>query len=275
MRLIINNLADDATLAASPALVSTLPVTNLQDQSRETVARTTGLATQTIDVTLDQARPISACVLYRGNFTAAATWRVKVYDDAALTTLLYDSGGGVYLAGPKPLGDLDWGIDPLGASLFDEWGYTFSALWFPVVVGAFVRITLEDPDNPDGYMQASRLFLGSYSELTHMPVPGAALGWRETTTQSRTDGGTLRSEAGAGYRALTVSGRYLPEENRTAVTNLLRDSGLRKDVYVSVFPELNNALERDHQLQAKLVALDPTVIPVYGAVDQTLRFEEI
>lgn len=276
MRIIVTNYADTATLTASPAMLTDLPVGNLQDQSREKVARTSSLAAQTIDVTLDAARPLAACVLYRGNFSATATWRVRVYDTPAMGTLLYDSGaGGVYLAGPKTLGDLEWGIDPLGATLFDGWGYTFSSLWFSVVVGQFVRITLTDADNPDGYMQASRLFLGTYIEPIGMPVPGMSLHWQETTTHSRTDGGTLRSEPGAGYRALTVHGERLVEKTRVDLSSLNRDAGMRHDVYVSVFPELGTALERDHQMQAKLIALDPSVIPIYGTVNQTLRFEEI
>lgn len=274
MRIIINNHVDAAYLLATPAMYATTPVENLQDQSREKVARTVDLTDQTIDVTLAAPAPISACVLYRGNFTSDATWRVKVYDTAAMGSLLYDSGA-EYLAAPKTLGDLDWGIDALGASLFDGWGYSFAALWFPMVVGRFVRITLSDSANPDGYMEASRLFIGPYFETNHAPVPGASMQWKETTVQSRTDGGTLRSEPGVSYRAITVSGAFMPESDRIQVAELLRQRGLREDVYVSLFPELGNAYERDHQMQAKLVQLAPTTIPMYGVVHQLLQFEEI
>ena len=274
MRLIVTNLADSATLSASPAFSSSTPVSNLQDQSREKVGRTTGLSTQTIDVTLASPRMISAAVIYRGNFTSEATWRVKVYDDAALTTLLYDSGDS-YLAAPMPLGDLDWGVDPLGASLFDGWGYTFAALWFTPVLGGFVRITLSDASNPDGYMEASRLFIGKYFQPTGMPSPGLSLEWRDTSEQSRTDGGTLRTEAGTKYRALTLSGALMPETDRAALGTMLREAGLSGDVYISVFAGDGDARERDYQLQAKLVATDPVAMMTFGFTNQTLRFEEL
>lgn len=275
MRLLFQNLVDAATLEASPAMHYAAPVTNLQEQAREKVARTYDLSTQTIDVTLEQPDTISACVLYRGNFTSAATWRVKVYDTAAMATLLYDSGDSD-LAAPKTLGDLDWGVDPLGASLFDGWGYTFAALWFAPVVGGFVRITLDDAANPDGYMQASRLFIGPYVEPGGMPlVGGLRLTWRDTSKLSRTDGGTLRTEAGVQYRALEVAGELMPEVDRNALSAMARDNGLRGDLYVSVFAEEGNARERDYQMQAKLIATDPIGMRLYGYTEQALRFEEI
>lgn len=272
MRIIANNLTDIATLSASPGLAT--QVSNLQLEAREKVARTVGLATQTIDVMLPSADAISACVIYRGNFTSTATWRVRVYDTAAMATLLYDSGT-VDLAAPKTLGDLDWGVDPLGASLFDGWGYTFAALWFEQVIGAFVRITLDDASNPDGYMEASRLFIGTYFETIYAPRNGMWMGWRDTSTQQRTEGGTLRTEPGATYRAMALNGDQMPESDRVALSELLRTAGLREDLYVSVFPELGNALERDHQMQAKFVSLDPTVIARWGYVNQTFQFEEL
>jgi hypothetical protein len=272
MRMIIENFVDAGQLVASPYMVP--PVEYLQDQSRERVARSTSLATQTIDLTLTQDRLISSCVVYRGNFTSEATWRVRVYDTPAMGSLLYDSGT-EYLAAPKPLGDLDWGVDPLGASLFDGWGYTFAALWFPPVLGSFVRITWDDANNPDEYMEASRLFVGAYYEAEGMPVPGLSLEWRDSSRQTRTDGGTLRTEAGAQYRALTVSGALMPETDRVALVSLLKTAGMREDVYVSAFAGEGNARERDYQMQAKLVATDPTVMSVYGYSNQVLRFEEI
>lgn len=274
MRIIFRNLLDDAALNASPAMHYNTPVTNLQDPAREKVVRTTGLSTQTIDVTLSKAAAISACVIYRGNFTADATWRVKVYDTPAMGTLLYDSGDSD-LAASKTLDDLDWGVDPLGASLFDGWGYMFAALWFEQVIGSFVRVTLSDSSNTDGYMEASRLFVGTYFETIYAPRNGMWMGWRDTSTQQRTEGGTLRTEAGAMFRAMALNGDQMPEADRVALSEMLRQAGLRDDLYVSAFPELGNALERDHQMQAKFVSLDPTVIARWGYVNQTFQFEEL
>lgn len=273
MRIIWRNLVDSATLTASPAMVETLPVGNLQTDAREEVARTTSLATQTIDVTLDQDELMQGCVLYRGNFSSGATWRVQVFEDDTMAVQLYDSGT-LPLNPPKPLGDIDWGIERLGVTIYDGWGYTVTEHWFAPVVGQFARITLDDASNPDGFMQASRLFLGSYMEPSYMPMSGMTLGPKETTKQERSEAGTLHVEAGAQYRALTVAGRYLPEKTRAGVGDMQREAGMRRDVYVSVFADENTARARDYRMQARLVQLDTSAMGATMLVDQQLRFEE-
>lgn len=273
MRIIWRNLVDSATLTASPTMVSTLPVANLQTDAREEVARTSSLATQTIDVTLDQDELMQGCVIYRGNFSSGATWRVQIFEDATMAVQRYDSGA-LLLNPPKPLGDLDWGVERLGVTIYDGWGYTVSELWFAPVVGAFVRITLDDASNPDGFMQASRLFIGPYMELSDMPIPGLTLGPKETTKQERSEAGTLHVEAGSQYRALTAAGRYLPEKARAAIGDMQREVGMRRDVYVSIFADESNARARDHRMQARLVQLDTAAMGAMMLVDQQLRFEE-
>lgn len=275
MKLIISNLADVATLGASPAMVTTLPITNLQSESREELARTTSLASQSITCTWAGAQLISGVVLYRGNFTSAATWRIKVYDTSAMGVLLYDSGS-QFLAPPKPLGDIAWGFDPLGVSLFTGWGYTFSTLWFPVVTGAYMTIQIDDAANPAGFMQASRLFVAYELDTKELPQKGAGFKWDDTSKQTRTDGGTLRTEAGVSYRSITFSGRVTKESTRSALAEMQRLNGLRKDMYLSLTPEMFNAFARDHQAQVKLVSIDEIVIPG-GAfqADVTLSFQEV
>jgi hypothetical protein len=273
MRIICTNAADSATLTATPAMVTTLPATNLQTQYREQLARTTSLAAQEIALEWASAQVFSGAVLYRSNLSSTATWRVRIWDTSAMGTLLYDSTATTANL-PKTLGELIFGVDPLGATYYDAWGYVVSVLWFTPVIGAYAKIDLADSGNADGYMQASRLFLGRYFQTTYSPTT-ASLKWAETSTQTRTDGGTLRTEPGVSYRSLMLSLKYLPEADRGELNILLRDSGLRGDVFVSLLPESGTMLEVDHHMQAKLTQLDPTVHTPAVAYDQNLTFEEI
>lgn len=258
VRFISVNHADDATLSASPAAVSTLPVTNLQLSPRGKISRFTGLATQDIDGTLPSSRLVSGFVLYRHNLTTSATCRLRLYSDVAMTTLIYDTGAFVALPG-KALGELDWGIDPLGASVFTGWGEAFTQLWFtPIKIRAF-KITLTDAGNPDGYIDVGRLFLGPFLEpLINIEFGTLQLGWSEGSTQTRTGGGSLRTDSSpAGpYRCLTMSLNGLNEGERSRFVDFQRTTGLRKDFFVSVFPEQGGALERDHAMVGKLVSQD-------------------
>lgn len=251
IRIITPNDADDATLSASPALETTLPVANLQDPSRSLVARSTSTATQDIKGTWSAAKMISACAITRHNLTSEGTWRVRLYSDAAWTTQVYDSGN-VVAAPAKALGDIEWGVDPLGASMFTGWDHTFSTMWFAAVAAQSFKITLIDAGNPDGYFEASRLFIGRYLEPEINFEWDYGLEWREDTTQERTAGGTLRSDAQEPYRRLTFTLSDLSDSDRPKFTDWARKTGMRTDVFVSLFPEDATQKERDHAMACKM-----------------------
>lgn len=253
-RWIIVNAADEATLTASPAVAATLPVTNLQLQSRAKAMRTTSTADQQILGTWTSAQVLSAVVLWRHNLTSAATWRLELFDAASQAgNTVYDSGA-VVAAPPKALGDLEWGVDPLGASVFTGWELAYSDLWFTPVVALSFRLTISDATNPAGYFQASRLLLGRYLETETGQSFGYRLTWEEATTLERTDGGTLRSDGADPYRVLELSLEWLTEGERAKFAEMFRRVGRRRDFFVSLFPGSDGARERDYALVGKLTA---------------------
>lgn len=253
VRIITPNDGDSAALTASPALTASLPVTNLQDPSRARTARTTSAAYQFIKGTWSEAKVISACALVRHNLTSVGTWRLKLYSDAAWTENIYDSLP-ILAAPPKALGDLEWGVDPLGASLFTGWALAFSVMWFtPRAPRSFI-IEIDDTMNPAGYLEASRLFIGRYLEPVSNFDWGIRLSWKEDTTQERTEGGTLRSDGFDPYRRMAFRLGWLEPTDRPKFMEWARKDGLRHDVFISAYPEEATALERDHSMAAKLIA---------------------
>lgn len=274
MRIIADNAADRAVITASPADNIVSPAQYLQTQYREEMARGFVGAPTVLTLAWSRPTPLSACVLYRSNLSNAATWRVQVFSDSAATAQIYDSGT-VNASMLKALDQLEWGVDALGASFYDDWGYTIGVLWFTPVTGLSAKVTIDDPNNPLGLWQASRLFMGLYLETSRAPNEGAQMAWQETTTVARTEGGTLRSEAGESYRTLNLLLSLLQESDRRRLSEAFRSVGMRGDLFVSVFPTALDALTRDHHMQAKLVKLDPTVIAHYGLFNQTLTLEEV
>ncbi len=273
MRLITTNLADSATLTSSAACVATLPATNLQNAYREQVARWTAIDAQRFTLLWPSAHHISGVCLYRSNLSSSATWRVKVWTDSTLTTTLYDSGT-QYANPPIPLGSLEWGVDELGSALYSDWGYTISTAWFAPVLSSALTIDIADPENADGYAQASRLFVGQYFEPAVGPSDGLQMAWLENTQQSRTEGGTLRVETGAAWRKIALDLQQMQEEDRVRLSNMARNAGMRDDVFLSVFPERADELERDYQMQARIVT--PSTMQSYAPIrhNTTLTFEE-
>lgn len=257
LRLVAVNQVDSATLGASPSMSSTLPVTNLQDTRRAKVARTTSTADQTITGNFAAAVVCSAAALWRHNLTSAGTWRIELYsDDDQTGTKVYDSGDTLaYTA--KCLGDLDWGTDPLGASVFTGWSFLYSILWFSPVPAKSFRLTLKDASNPAGYMEASRLVIGVHLEPAANMEYGCELGWKDDSRQVRMDGGSLHVESVEVYRTAAFELGWLADTERAKWLEIARKTGKRGEVLLSLYPTVGGAKERDHTFLGRLSATEP------------------
>ena len=275
VRILVQNDADSAVLSAAPALVATLPVTNLQETSRYLVARSTSTASQDVLGEWTANRCLSCCTLWRHNLTATGTIRLQLYSGAAQSgTVLYDSGAVV--AQPiKALGDMDLVYDPLATSVFTGWDWAFTTLWFDALWCRSFRLTLADAGNPAGYFQAARLMLGRHLEPLNNMSYGVEMGWDENTKQTRTDGGSLRSQSTESFRRLKFSLDYLDDGNRARLVELTRVLGMRLDFFVSCYPGANGAKERDHAMVAKFSAIPSLVHPIFDYHAAQFQLEEM
>jgi hypothetical protein len=275
LRIITPNESDDAVLTAVPAMVTTLPVSNLQDQTRSRVARSVGLPTpQYIRGDYNEVKQISSMALVRHNLTGAAEIRLKLWDGAGQTgTLTYDSGV-VELGDALGWGDFIWGVDPWGDDQFANWPVAFTVLWFDPFTAQSFEIQITDNANTDGYIEFARLFMGLYwSPETNFSY-GAKMAWRENSTQGRTDGGTLRTDARSPYRAWSFDLNFLTQGERAQLADIMRNAGLRNDMFISCFPGEGGARERDYAGAAKLVSLPDITHPFARHYSAPMVLEE-
>lgn len=265
LRLIYPNEADTATLSCSPAEVASMPVANLQDMRRGYPWRSDGVVSgQHILGNFSGYKACSGIALVRHNLTAAGTWRLRLYDGVNQTgNLLYDSGVTRIAEQLLGWGRFRWGIDPWGAATAKDWPAPYFAGWFAKVVAASFDLELSDTANPDGYLQASRLIIGDYFSPAYNVSYGLAMAWRENTRQTRTEGGTLNSDAGPGYREFSMSFDLLPQDDRNILVDIFRRAGLRNDIFIACMPGQGGALERDHTALVKLVQTPDTVASSY------------
>lgn len=91
--VIYDNFADDAVLSGGSYLAS-LPLSNLQNEDIQLVARSTDAlnASTKFSVDFGSVRPIGGIVLGPTNLSPGATWRVRSFAEAAHSTVMYDSG---------------------------------------------------------------------------------------------------------------------------------------------------------------------------------------
>ncbi len=284
MKIIYDNVVDWAWIECiAGGSIATLPASNLGLMEPENLWRLPdGVTTATLAVsfasrtspTPTTIKPVNSVVLYGGEFSSSSGWRVRIWEDNTQAVQVYDSGS-VALVPPIAFGDLAWGTDPLGKSMYLGWPHTVSKLWFPTVYGGYMQIEITDTAPPAGYMQATRLFVGDAFAPVHMPARGMQSGVVDRSKQQRTDGGNLYTEPGAQYRRMVLSGDWISAWERLQVSTLKRQKGLREDVFVTVLPGLGNAYERDHGMQVKLVALDLMTLTMFDYANQQLVFEEV
>jgi hypothetical protein len=260
LRIITPNDADTATLSGDARLGN--PLSNLQDQTRKRTWRSTGLIDQTIRGEWPDVRALSGFALVRSSLSPAATIRLRIWDAPAQSgALLYDSGVVELGSQVKGWGEFLYGTDPWGGvNIFSGWALTFSVIWFALVSGArSFSVLINDSGSPEAYVEASRLFLGNYFEPKKNIGIGLKLSWQESTRQFRTDGATLRSDGFEPYRRWMFQLRYMNEVDRAKFLDLVRFNGMRRDMFMSCFPETGGATERDYSGQVKLARMPGTV----------------
>lgn len=227
------NLADTATLTASPVAGSTTPVTYLQNDSRGDIFKATATGAQIIYGEWGGTAYTVSCVhLERTNLADGDTWRIQLYSDTAWTTQIYDSGT----------------VSPFATNLYDDWTYSNADLFFtPTASVKSFKITCTSA----AIFQASRLYLGAYTTAAYNPKIGMSAGYATNSTQERRAGGSLGANVQSAWRTLTFDMFASTEAERAIWNEIGRYCGTTGSVFVSVFPSLNTSQERDHSMIGK------------------------
>lgn len=252
VRLLAENRIDDATLTAIPAFTASLPITRAQ-QSGRAVARSTGLGTQVIWGNLDNQYSINTLAFSRHNLTGAATVRLKLWDNYDRSgTLVLDTGNITTGQAMQAWGDWNWGEVPIDLDDFHARCFSHD---FTAVSASSFEITLTDEANTDGYFEFARIVLGQSWSPTYNMSYGVAIHWLDSGSQSRTEGGSLRSEPRAQYRRWSFSLDALSAAERGELMDELRRAGLSREVFINCYPGAGGALERDGKGLAKLTQM--------------------
>ena len=272
MRLCALNVADTATVTATTAN-SSYPASNLQSPLRGNVLRTTGVtANREIKLTWASNQTVNFVAIARHNWTASATWRVQLYSDDAWTTQIEDSGtvtawdGSLLAAMATAEGAYATNLRCLKTS-----AYYCSALR---TTARSIKITLNDTGNADGYLEASRAFVGQYLGLTRNAAYGASIEWAEGAEQMRMDSGSLRTLSVVGpYRRWRLALNYFDAADRKLLSDLARYAGPRRDMWFDLYPGDGTALELEGRGVVKAVARGPFshTLPAHWNTDLTLE----
>lgn len=253
LRIVPKNDWDDAELTPSVTAEVGYEVTNTQNTIRGQVWRTTSNAGQSITAVLPSSRVLSHFSMHR-HLCHAGSLRVQLYTDAAATTPASPfSDSGVVSATPytasEPYTWSEGSNDPL-KTLAPYW------LWFAETTVRAIKITFSGTPSQN-YWQVSRVWAGRYLELFYdPPFGGMLLGQQENTDRERTQGGSLRTNAGEQWRNMTFDLHAMREYELAPWIDIRAYAGTTKDVMVSVYPGDGTRREALYTLAGRLANLN-------------------
>ncbi len=258
IRLSGRNIAADATLSVSPALVSGLGVENLLTEDRWQMARSTyapgsGVTTaQQIKLSWSGDQSASMVWLRMINFTTAATVQVQHYSDSAWTTQIYDSTA---LAAFSASG--------LNTSLDDHTSRDFRHLKNFVLYYSLLttirstKISILDAANPDGYVEASGLGVAQYIEPAYNPAfGGVQMMPGDASVQGAAADGTVRTHKRYKARKLAIDLEWIHDDDLADLLAWVDYMGLDKQFFVDLYPEVAGALGLRHRGVFKLQSIE-------------------
>ncbi|MDX1491271.1 MAG: hypothetical protein R3332_08290 [Pseudohongiellaceae bacterium] len=251
IRVIVENLARSATLSATPvpSLVSTMPVENVQNSNRTESFRSTAVDENglTIAFELPERKRISALVLDGHNLRVGDTYQLRLWSGPNKTGTLFESDVAEALV-PKTAGELNWGIDTLSASVFDEWDRPYSVLWFGSIVAQSGEIVIISDGNPAGYIDINRILFGQAVSPVRNFRYGYELSYSSTSKLEFSEGGSPKRDVGIKRRSIRLTLPRILDAERSAWADFIRNTADFDEIFVSLFPERGGKLERDHSM---------------------------
>lgn len=262
---------NDAVVTAS-SVQGSLSADYVQVMDPAQVWRATGCAAEYLDFAFDGAVAANALVIVGHNLSALATLRLRLAATAADVTAAPAVDTTALSAWPSS-----------GKHGALDWPYEFSLLtWSNSTAYGFGRLDIEDPTNPDGFVQAGRLFCGPGFVPSANVDNTPRLGLISPDEAARTPfGRSIGDSRGPAARAMEVTFSHLDEDEMgDELLELQRYCGLARDFAFCLDPE---AMTRFHRYsgQFRIAALNAVqAIPFWNADNNqvwqaTIPLEEV
>lgn len=241
-----------------------LPLENLQDRESFRVARSvdTDPANTQFDVRLNGNVSYRALVLCGHNLSVTSSFRVTGwFDDQSYGAPEWQVSRDAFAA-QAYTEDLEWEAENWwdGRALSEEVeGFTQNAiLIMPATrMAPNIRVEVFDPNNPDGYVQITRLFIADGWQPSRNYVYGGAMGYEPLTEVETALGGAEFFEERESYRVARIGFQYLPEEEALLKgLDLVRRAGVHGEIFWIADPDNDRTLVQTSFL-ARLRQMQP------------------
>lgn len=280
LRILHDNAIDRAVLTASSQAGALVPG-NLQRDERSAVLRAVGTSV-TITATWPTQELIACVAPIRSNMNSSARMRVRGYARAGDAIPVIDTG--VMLPCPEaPLDPADFGVMPLGWNAYqfggvNTWargGGADGVAWFEPVLVRQLVIDITSVDNPDGYLEISRLVAGNYWSPEYNAAYGASMTAVDTSESYRTAAGQAKSALGTRHRLVNINLEFLTAADRARLVRILRERGTVRPMLFSLFPKNADIVrEQDYMIYGRATNIEAVSAPSYDIYSSPLQIEE-
>lgn len=294
LRIVYQNQVDlsSTTITASSTGGST-SVSNLKSDTKSLVWRSTTGTQASLIVDLGSAKTVGAVILAFTNLTSSATIKIVGYNapntpsfTGALLSSVVSSSFNTGATSACPWNNLNlpsWGTNPVNSSNYSYGGGTHARVWIPVaqqISSRYIGIEIIDSANTSGYIEVSRLIVGSYWSPTYNTGYGLSAGIKDLSEHVRTESGDLLTKRGPRIRTLNFDLQWLATTDRKELTKLLLGNGLPKPLFVSLFPDstgTDDDYQREgiHQIYGKMVQIPGVSYTHYDIYSTSIEIEEV
>lgn len=274
VRLISSNAAKRASSITASTTAGTLTADRLKLGVKSKVWRSTVSTATTLTITLATPELLDCIALAFTNLTAAGMMHVQGYATTGSATAVVDV---TRFALVPPSSGNGAESQPTGVNAFSNGGASQGVCWFSATYLQKVVITLTDPTNPAGYIEASCLVMGASWSPRLNAYWGAGVVLKDTTKNERSQSGNLRSDRGTVAKSVSFDLKNLSSTERTKVWGVMLANGLFNPLFVSLYPMSTDPYEEQiHQVYGKLTQQTKLTLQSFGITQATtIEIEEI
>lgn len=258
IRMLINNIWDSATAAVTLGTeIASLPITHTQKKGRSNTAVIVPSITDTSVVEFDMPNFsfASAFVMYRHWLSNSAKVRLELYNESNQSgDLVYDSGL-IDAVETKTFAEMNWFVDPLVASPFDNWPYRFTNLWFNRVFFKSGRLSIVDENARGNVHEIDRIFMGDVIKPDVNFAYGHEFAWRSDEEQKRSVGGSVFTTEREKWREFSFDLNWITEAERPLFSEAIRQVSTSKDWFISMYPESGGQKEMEYAMSCSFLSI--------------------
>lgn len=274
------NRAPSAQLSGG-AWQSALPLANLTTREPWRVARSVNLlaASTRLDADLGQLRSLRAFALGNHNLSQQARWRIQLGTAPGLADV-YDSAWQAVWALSFDGDLLEWESLSFWEGVVDDPGayasYPYPALHvLPDWANArYLRVLIDDPANPAGYVQIGQLFAGGGLQPRYSASYGLQDSWIDKTEVQETESGYAFADPRRRRRRVQFATEHLSLTEAAVAHELQRRQGLWGEVLWVPYPG-NQAESQRYGFIGRMTELSAIEYPYYHTRSQGWAITEI